>query len=238
MLTSIARRAYVAVTTLRARREARRHYSEFVRAGDLVFDIGANVGDRTAVFLSLGARVVAIEPQPACVDRLRRRFGGRITVAATALGPAEGEAEMLVSNADTVSTLSRDWVESAARTRRFGESVRWDARATVPVSTFDALIARHGVPAFAKIDVEGYEAEVLAGLTRALPCVSLEFVAERPGATEACVRRLESLGMRRFNLSLGESMALAGPWCPADELLARVAALPDPLAWGDLYVRE
>ena len=47
-----------------------RLYGQFVRPGDLVFDVGAHVGDRIAAFRRLGARVVAVEPQPALVRTL------------------------------------------------------------------------------------------------------------------------------------------------------------------------
>jgi hypothetical protein len=47
-----------------------RFYSEFIQADSLVFDVGANLGNRTKIFLRLGARVVAFEPQAACAEYL------------------------------------------------------------------------------------------------------------------------------------------------------------------------
>ncbi len=51
-------------------------YARFVRAGDLAFDIGSHVGDRIGAFRRLGARVVALEPQPLCARAIRAIYAG------------------------------------------------------------------------------------------------------------------------------------------------------------------
>jgi FkbM family methyltransferase len=146
-----------------------RLYGGFVRRGDLVFDIGAHVGDRVASFRRLGARIVAVEPQPAMVKVLRLFYGRHADVAieAVAVGRGVGTTSMMI-NADnpTVSTASREFV-SAARDAPGWETQRWIKSVPVPVTTLDALIGKHGAPAFIKIDVEGFEEEALQGLTRA-----------------------------------------------------------------------
>src|SRR5690348_10138144 len=70
------------------RRRARALYAAFIKPGDLCFDIGAHVGNRTEHFLALGARVVAVEPQPAAMALLRRWYGSdpRVTLVEAALG--------------------------------------------------------------------------------------------------------------------------------------------------------
>ena len=93
-----------------------RLYGRFVQRGDLVFDVGAHVGDRVASFRRLGARVVAIEPQPALVRVLKLIYGRRtdIAIEAVAVGRAAGAASMMI-NADnpTVSTASVEFVNAA-----------------------------------------------------------------------------------------------------------------------------
>jgi hypothetical protein len=71
-----------------------RLYSQFVQRGDLVFDVGAHVGDRVASFRRLGARVVAVEPQPALVKVLRVLYGMRrdIVIEPVAVGRSSGTA--------------------------------------------------------------------------------------------------------------------------------------------------
>jgi FkbM family methyltransferase len=180
---------------------------------------------------------VAVEPQPACVAALRRAFGDRVTIVPSALAAAPGEAPMFVSDASTLSTLSREWVESLGE-GRFAE-FSWDASETVETTTLDALIAAHGRPAFCKIDVEGYEEQVLAGLSTPLPRLSIEFVPERAAATVRCVDRLLSLGDYRFNLALGERPAFTLPgWVGRDALLAELERLRGTLVFGDVYASE
>jgi FkbM family methyltransferase len=137
-----------------------RLYGNFVQPGDLVFDVGAHVGDRVASFRRLGARVVAVEPQRAMVRALRLLYGRDrdVSIEAVAVGAQPGRVRMLI-NADnpTVSTASTAFVEAAHGASGW-DTQHWGEFAEVEVTTLDMLIARHGVPAFIKIDVEGFEA--------------------------------------------------------------------------------
>ncbi|HEX5994713.1 MAG TPA: FkbM family methyltransferase [Jiangellales bacterium] len=214
---------------------AKRFYASLVRPGDLVFDVGANVGERTTVFRALGARVVAIEPQRHCLDRLKDAFGDDPLVSIVSVGLAATAGTMELSICDaapTISTMSAAWREEG----RFSGSYEWTRTETVPVTTLDALVDEYGVPAFCKIDVEGFELNVLEGLSRPIPSVSFEFAREFMDQAVACIRRIESLGGFTFNVSLGESMRfLLAQNVPADELLAILDSRPDPLLWGDVY---
>ena len=215
-------------------------YRELVGPGDLVVDVGANLGNRSEVFLALGARVVAVEPQAPLAAHLRATLGTdeRLTLLECGLGSQEGTAELFVSDAHTITSMSRDWIEATKASGRFSEH-RWDEVRVVPVTTLDRVVADHGVPAFVKIDVEGFEHEVLSGLSRRVGAASIEFSSETvEGSTLRCVERLRDLGMTQFNLSLGESMAWHLPeWVGADELIAVLRDLPGDLPWGDVYAR-
>ena len=214
-------------------------FSQFAGNGDLVFDVGANRGNRIDACLSLGTRVLAVEPQARCVRSLRRRFGSNpaVKIVPEALGAAKGEHDMWIASAHTISSMSDDWVKSARETGRFSE-FKWKRKVTVPVNTMDALIETYGEPAFTKIDVEGFETEVLAGLTRPLRALSFEYAAGFHDHAIACVERLQQLGEYEFNYSVGESMDLGlEQWVSPVEIEKFLSSLPAEADWGDVYAR-
>ncbi len=222
-------------------RGLRRLYAPFVAEGDLVFDVGAHLGDRSVAFAALGAQVIALEPQPRIARWLRRvvRSHGRVVVREEAVGARRGTERLAISRGTpTVSTMSDAWRESARDLNPGFRSVRWERAVEVPVVTLDDLIAKYGVPAFCKIDVEGWEAEALSGLTRAVPALSVEFVAGQLRVAAACVRRLRELGAYEFNVVLGERRDLAPDgWRSADAMLAWLDAGAGGASSGDIYAR-
>ena len=106
----------------------------------------------------------------------------------------------------------------------------------MPGTTLDALIGRYGLPALLKIDVEGFEAHVLAGLSRRVPVISFEFTTIQRDVAEACLARLEALGPYRFTVSLGESQRLefAEP-VTASAMRDYLRGLPHSANSGDVY---
>jgi FkbM family methyltransferase len=203
-----------------------------------VFDVGAHVGDRVAAFRRLGARVVAVEPQPALRATLKF-FHGRdaaVMIEPVALGRTEGSVELKLNlDNPTVSTASADFIRAADGARGW-ERQAWTKTLPVPMTTLDALIARHGVPAFVKIDVEGFEAEVLAGLSRPVAALSFEFTTIQPAVAAAAIDRCAALGYASFNAALGESQTLVhARWLTAPEIAQWLAALPHEANSGDVY---
>jgi FkbM family methyltransferase len=203
--------------------------------------VGAHLGDRSVAFAALGARVIALEPQPLIARWLRRIVARRehIQVRAEAIGGRRGIERLSISErTPTVSTMSAAWRDSAGHANPGFRSVRWGRWIEVPVVTLDDLIAEYGMPSFCKIDVEGWEAEALSGLTRPLPALSFEFVPGQLEVAAACVRRLTELGPYDFNVVLGERRDLAPhAWRSADEMLAWLHAGAAGAASGDVYAR-
>jgi FkbM family methyltransferase len=222
-------------------RALRKLYAPFVREGDLVFDVGAHLGDRAAAFAALGARVIALEPQPHVATWLQRIVGGneRIVIRREAVGAAPGVARLAISGRHpTVSSLSASWRAEVARKNPGFEGVRWEQSVEVPVVTLDSLIDAYGRPSFCKVDVEGYESEVLAGLSHPIAAVSVEFVAGQVEVAVACVRRLRQLGPYVFNVVLGEGRTFAfADWLDVHAMLQWLGAGAGGASSGDVYAR-
>jgi FkbM family methyltransferase len=221
-------------------RRLRRLYRTFVRPGDLVFDVGAHAGNHVRGFAALGCRVVALEPQPDFARLLRTFFGGAKDVAILQAGAGDvpGRATLSVSErTPTVTSLASDWRDARAADPDF-VGVRWNRGVDIEVTTLDVLIEQFGVPAFVKIDVEGHEPAVLAGLSRAVPALSFEYLPRALDQVDACAARLSGLGAYVFNWSQGESYRLAEPsWLTADGLLRRLRAPDAQRRSGDVYAR-
>jgi FkbM family methyltransferase len=225
------------------RRELRL-YREFLGPGDLAFDVGAHVGGRVRAWRRLGARVVAIEPQPDCLSVLRLFFGRDrgVTIVPTAAGARAGTARLAVSTATpTVSSMSPDWIGSVTTDQSFAH-VRWDRSVEVEVTTLDDLIAVHGEPAFCKIDVEGFEADVLAGLTRPVRALSFEYVPSAHDTAMTTLANVEKLGAAAggyaYNYSPAETMRLASEhWLDAADLVRRLERIRPLGRSGDIYAR-
>ena len=228
----------------RARRDGRQRqlrtlYSRWLRAGDLVFDIGAHVGNRTRAFAALGCRVVAVEPQPS-VAALLRLLAGRlpaVTVVERAVAEHAGRAALAVSDrTPTVSTLTPAWREARRRDTSFA-GVEWNRDVEVDATTLDALVAQFGVPAFVKLDMEGRELAALRGLTTPVPGVSFEYLgrARRGGSLRGATG-----GARALSLQLvGRRVEPAGIGRMARRRRARRAAGGAAAAGhGDVYARR
>lgn len=203
--------------------------------GDIVFDVGANAGDKTDVFQKRGVRVICVEPQPLMIQVLNNRFEGNnnVEVVATALGSNIGELPMnICSESPVLSTLSETWKKG-----RFVES-NWDSTVVVPVTTLDKLVEQYGVPRYIKIDVEGFEKQVISGLSSRVGLISFEFTSEYIRDAFESIGQLVKLGYTQFNISIGEQDVFALPnWIPFFDLIPILTqnCQQQPLLWGDIY---
>ena len=220
-------------------RRNRQLYQGLIAPGDLAFDIGAHVGTRARALRRCGARVVAFEPQPVFARFLRWTLPRGIVLVEAALGKTESRAQMAVSRRHpTVSSL-RGSLPAEARAMPGFEHVRWDSRAEVRVTTLDAMIAAHGLPNYIKIDVEGYEAEVLAGLGQPVDLVSFEYLPGLPQASAAVLARLAELGQYEFNVVRGENAGFDwSDWQDIDHLREWLAEQAPDSGSGDIYARR
>ena len=204
----------------------------------LVFDIGANLGEWTAVLRSTGCRVVAVEPQTDCVERLRERFkrDPRVTVVAAAVGGRTGEADLFVAQGSEHTTTSRKWMDDMVSRGGFQRSY-WEQAVTVPMRTLDDLIQEFGEPHYVKLDIEGSEPVALRGLSHALPLLSFETHGETTDDATACVERLFQLGRYEFNLTPGDFPTPLWPeWIGGEQLLGTLRAQAH--GWHNVLARR
>jgi FkbM family methyltransferase len=213
-------------------------YSQFVKQGDWVFDVGANYGNRIKAFLGLKANVVAIEPQESCYKFLRLMFGNKIKLVTKGLGAKEETRKFFIADSSTVSTFSEEYIHAMKNSGRFGGN-NWNRTAEIQMTTLDNLINEFGVPAFIKIDVEGFEKEVLSGLSKKIKALSFEYcIPEQLEQTLYCIRLLSvSNPEMKFNYSTGESMQFAmKDWITAGDMQALVNSEKFiSTGFGDIY---
>ncbi len=219
--------------------EQAKFYSQFIGQNDLCFDIGANIGDKTDAFMKLGATVVAVEPQESCWRVLKHRFKkNNVYIEPKALAGQKGTKMLFVDRSTTLSTMSQDWIETVKQSGRFPNH-KWAYNLTVQTSTLDYLIEKYGRPTFCKIDVEGFELDVLQGLSMPIKTISLEFVSERIDASLKCIDYLTSLGKVQFNYHLGDSASFALPdWVDCHQIKTDLTQMEKDINnYGDLYAR-
>ena len=218
------------------KQEADKFYGQFIQQDDLCFDIGANVGARAKIFRRLGAKVVCLEPQQECLKILNSLFSNdknvQIVGAAVGANVGMGELTMSVHN-DLIASLSDKYVKES----RFSDDFKDSETQQVSITTLDELIRKYGTPKFCKIDVEGFELEVLKGLSQPLHYVSLEFAKEFLDDTEKCLQLLANLGAKKFNFSEGDSLVLfSTEWFTLTELMNKMRSFQSKDFWGDVYV--
>jgi len=212
-------------------------FSQFIKPGNLCFDVGAYKGSVTDVFLKLGAKVIAVEPQPKCIEYLQKKFSRepKFKLIGKGLSDKKGELTLFIcEEADDLSTFSRNW-------NKIFPGYKWNKKKTISVTTLDSLIQEFGIPFFCKIDVEGFELKVLKGLSQPIPYISFEFTEKMPDKTEACLSQLKSLGYKQFNFHFGRPKKLFSPtWVSAEELIEKIKltkTTKDNTLGGDIYAK-
>lgn len=216
-----ARAAYRAISSQHReeRRLRRDFFAQLVTAGDLCFDIGANVGQTIEALRACGATVVALEPNPHCMPALRHQFGGddQVTLVAKAVGSAPGRAELHFSGSAATASLRGDWNRQDDQTLE------------VEVVTLEQLMAVHGAPRLLKVDVEGFELEVFRGLGRPVPVIYFEMHAREIAVVGRILDHLRTLGrIEGVNVvSEDHSTWLWPQWCAGDEVMRRLASPPE-----------
>lgn len=214
-----------------------RFNSQFIKKNDLCFDIGANVGEKTKVFFKLGAKVISVEPQKRCLQKLYEQFGKNknVVIIGKAVGEEEGFGKLYIAeHFHPLTTLSDKWTTDGP----FAKRVKYSKTQKVPITTLDNLIQLYGIPKFIKIDVEGYEVEVIKGLTQKIPYLCFEVARNLIDNLKACLDHLLSIGPYKTNFVIGEKENFyLSRWVSSKKLTEVLNSLGDKLIFGDIYVK-
>ena len=209
---------------------------KLLNSGDLFFDIGAHLGEKSKKILDKNLKIVMLEPLPQCVKQLKESFKNskNVEILEKAVGRTVGNMTLEVnSKMPTISTMAKHW-----KNGRFSNQ-KWDQIISVEVTTLDHLIKIYGLPNYIKIDVEGFELDVLLGLSQKAGIISFEFTSEFLDQSIKCLNHLKKIGYSEFNLSIGESRKFFFEWSNADNLILNLTneSKKNELLWGDIYCK-
>ena len=209
---------------------------KLLNSGDLFFDIGAHLGEKSKKILDKNLKIVMLEPLPQCVKQLRENFKNinNVQILEKAVGRTVGNMKLEVnSKIPTISTMAKHW-----KNGRFSNQ-EWDQKISVEVTTLDRLIKIYGLPNYIKIDVEGFELDVILGLSQKAGIISFEFTSEFLDQSIKCLNHLEKIGYNKFNFSIGESRKFYTEWSNTENLISKLKneSKNNKLLWGDIYCK-
>lgn len=226
-------------------------FYSFIHHGDLCFDIGANFGIKTAALLSLGAKVIAVEPQQNLADFITQKFpneikNGNLVVISKGLDTTEGKKLLHIANdyARSMSTFSEEFLETIIKNSNYAI----DGTVTVEMTTLDNLIKIYGIPKYCKIDVEGLDFQVLSGLSHQLASargsidyISFEYNTKGPllDISSKCIDYISNLGDYQFNYECsGKGNMFLKNWASGDVMkYILLHELVVKEQFGDIFAR-
>lgn len=203
----------------------------------LIFDIGCSVGKwikanyRTEdIFYGFDADIRSVERSAICFSEYNN-----VHIIHKLITDHKELQEFYQSETSEVSTASKDWIFKSRHSAYYNEPVLVDCE------TLDGLILNYGKPQIVKIDVEGYEYNVLWGLSQKVGMIAFEFVEELPEELYKCLDRLKYLGYTDFNWSHGDAYTyIPTEWLTYEEIVKIMQDMIIPerkSLWGMIYAK-
>lgn len=220
--------------------QRRKFLTQFFTTGSLCFDVGANIGEMTDLFRSIGVKVIAIEPQKECAAYLRKKYrcDDRVIVVEKAISSQEGLSEMYSCEANQLSTLVPGFMTALQDSQRFGELPSFEKNLVV-TTTLEGIIKEYGRPDFLKVDVEGGEYEVFKSLKSRISCICFEYTfPESRQSFELCIKHLDGLGHAKYNVSNHDYKGFVFPeWSSSQKLSEFLNKESEKDSCGNVYVK-
>lgn len=210
-------------------------YAKLIKKGDLCFDIGANLGKKSQLMLAAGGKVIAFEPQSSCfkiLDDLQKKYSDFV-FHPFAVGSRSETKKLHLSKYSEIATLSDEFIENYTT-----DNVYWSGFEMVAVKSLDALIETYGKPNYCKIDVEGYEFEILSHLHHVIPMIEFEFTEKFIEDTLKIVDAFAD-DKTTFNYILNEHLKFQlKKWVSANEMKTILNQLNQSKLHGNLFVKH
>jgi len=205
----------------------------------IIIDIGANVGNFTKEWLTKSphSQYVCVEANVELIPILDGMFYGNknVTILNNLVSDKDDElVDFWINKNHTISSASKDWINNS----RF-KGTDYYKKTQVKTITLDTIIELYGNPNLIKIDVEGYELEVLKGLTKAQSVIMFEWVEENFSRCIDCIKYLMSIGYNSFSYTIKENYSeIQTNYCPFNEMdIFKKINLIGNSNWGNIYAR-
>lgn len=142
---------------------------------ELIFDVGANTGYKTSLFRRISKKVLAFEPSNSCYQILKKRFKySNVEIFNCALGSEKTSLDYYeIEGQEAYSSLSSKHIETRVVNRNM-VGIKSIKPKKVSVEIIEDFITKYGKPYYIKIDVEGFEYEVIKGLQTPVSLISFE----------------------------------------------------------------
>lgn len=224
------------ITFLRKRknnRKSKKFYKYLINKNDLCFDIGANIGKKSKLFLSLNAKVIAFEPQTKCFKYLDKINHPNFEYYPFGVGSKNEQKQLHLANHIEVATFSNKMIDFYTT-----KSIKWNNKEEVQVKKLDTLIKEFGLPDFCKIDTEGYELDILLNLNHKIKMIEFEF---NEAFIEDTLKIISILDKKNtvFNCTLNEKPRFKlENWVKANKMIKYINSLDKEKLHGNIFVKN